>query len=210
MGEFKPSAAKYPKLKKFKDRATEEAKKQKAKTSLSEIIKIAVPLVSGYLIAENTATACGTYAFPKPNVTPTRYYYTQTSPPAKDWLLTNGFHSTQDYATGNYENNYTRPTFYKGVEGTCDSPKFRDDGTVTGTYSMNIQYKEPNPEVLNYGNWPYLGWQIMLTGGTPSIRHFEISIPCFRAGDFFTYLNYITNKSSFTKTFSLVITSVVN
>jgi len=158
MGEFKPSAKKYPKLKKFKDRATAEAKKPKAKTSLSKPIKIAGSLVDGYLIAENTATACGTYAFPKPNVTPTRYYYTQTNPPARDWLLTNGFHKTGDYATGNYRNNYTRSTFYRGVEGTCDSPKFRDDGTVTTTYNMNIQYKEPNPEVLDYGNWPYLGW----------------------------------------------------
>lgn len=60
MGEFKASAAKYPKLKKFKDRAIEEAKKPKAKTSLSKPIKIAGSLVDGYLIAVNNATACGT------------------------------------------------------------------------------------------------------------------------------------------------------
>lgn len=84
------------------------------------------------------------------------------------WLASNGFHRTADYATRDYGNNYTRPTSYSGVQGTCDSPKFRDDGTVRNglvpgngaAYNMNLQLKEPNPEILQlyYGLWPYLGW----------------------------------------------------
>jgi len=64
------------------------------------------------------------------------------------------------YATGNYGINYTRPTYYSGVQGTCDSPKFRDEGKVLDTYKMTIQYKEPNPEIFEsyYGIWPYAGW----------------------------------------------------
>lgn len=46
------------------------------------------------------------------------------------------------------------------MQGVCDNPKFRDDGKVSGTYTMNIQYKEPNSEILEpyYGLWPYSGW----------------------------------------------------
>jgi len=40
MGEFKPSAEKYPKLKRFHDRAAAEAKKPKSKTSLSSTLAI--------------------------------------------------------------------------------------------------------------------------------------------------------------------------
>lgn len=174
IGEFRPSAAKYPKWKRFQDRATERKfKKPKAETSSSETVKVAGAILGRNLFAVNTLTACGDYAFPKPNVQPTRYYYTQTNPPAVDWLLNNGFHKTWPYATGNYGINYTRPTYYSGVQGVCDSPKFRDEGKVSGTYTMNLQYKEPNPEILEpyYGLWPYSGWGNYVnwwhTGGGP-------------------------------------------
>lgn len=53
----------------------------------------------------------------------------------------------------------TRPTYYSGVQGVCDSPKFKDNGKVSETYTMNIQYKEPNSEIFEpyYGLWPYSG-----------------------------------------------------
>jgi hypothetical protein len=156
---FRPSAQKHKKLKRFHYRAHERIKKLRNKKASENSIKLA-SLNGNNLFAVNTETACGNYSYPKPNVTPTRYFYNQINPPALDWLTKNGFHKTASYATGNYGNNYTRQTSYSGVQGTCDSPKFRDDGTVEATTKMNIQYKEPNPEVLElyYGPWPYLGW----------------------------------------------------
>ncbi len=167
--KVKPSPQKYPRLRKFHQRAADKFKKTKASS-----FKLLNPGNEEKLLtfdtnfyAVNTETACGNYAFPKPNKAPVRYFYNQSNPAPSSWLLNNGFHVTASYATGNYQNNYTRETFYSGVQGTCDSPKFRDDGTAgNGTtsngafYNMNIQYKEPNPEILElyYGLWSYLGW----------------------------------------------------
>ncbi len=167
IGQTRPSPQKYPKLRRFEDRASEKAKKAKSNTpntvnSSRNNVKVAGISLMMNLLAANTLKACGDYSFPKPNRTPTRYYYNQTNPPARDWLIRNGFHITFDYATSAaYGDNYTRQTSYSGVDGICDSPKFRDDGTLTtGTSNLNIQYKEPNPEIFEpyYGLWPYSGW----------------------------------------------------
>jgi hypothetical protein len=167
----RPNSREYPRLRRFHQRAAERGRARPQVRSSSKALSLDNEEESlGFdtnLYAVNTETACGNNAFPKPNVTPVRKYYNQTSPSATTWLTSNGFHKTSDYATGDYGNNYTRATSYSGVQGTCDSPKFRDDGTVrSGTtpagaaYTMNLQLKEPNPEVLDsyYGAWPYLGW----------------------------------------------------
>jgi hypothetical protein len=145
-------------LLRFHFRANERRRKSKNTQASYKSSRIAT--TGSHLFAANSETACGNYSYPKPNVTPTRYYYNQKTPPAKDWLLGNGFHLTASYASSAPGYNYTRATSYSGVQGTCDSPKFRDDGTVNTATSMNIQYKEPNPEILElyYGLWPYLGW----------------------------------------------------
>lgn len=169
VGKTRPSPQKYPKLRRFEDRAKEKAKKAKPDTPSSSSssgngVKVAGVSLDRNVLAANTLAACGDYYYPKPNRSPTRYYYNQVNPPARTWLTSNGFHTTIGYATtAAYRYNYTRPTYYSGVQGTCDSPKFRDDGTVNepnGTYTMNIQYKEPNPEIFEpyYGLWPYGGW----------------------------------------------------
>jgi hypothetical protein len=60
IGEFRPSAAKYPKWKKFLDRAKERrSKKPKTETSSSETVKVAGSILGRNLFAVNTRTACG-------------------------------------------------------------------------------------------------------------------------------------------------------
>lgn len=165
----RPNSREYPRLRRFQQRASERGRSRSSNSQSLKAFSLdnrEEPLgFETNLYSVNTETACGNYAFPKPNVTPVRRYYNQSSPTT--WLTSNGFHITANYATGAYGINYTRPTFYSGVQGTCDSPKFRDDGTVangttsTGApYNMNLQFKEPNPEILEpyYGLWPYLGW----------------------------------------------------
>jgi hypothetical protein len=165
----RPNPRTYPRLRRFQQRATERGRPRRSNSLGSKALTLNTREDTlGFdtnLYAVNTETACGNQAFPKPNVSPTRRFYNQSSPDT--WLTTNGFHRTARYATQSYGVNYTRETFYSGVQGTCDSPKFRDDGTVaSGTtsagarYTMNLQLKEPNPEILEsyYGRWPYLGW----------------------------------------------------
>ena len=66
------------------------------------------------------------------------------------------------------------PKYYTGVQGTCDSPKFRDEGKVGSNSNNGYYYNmvlqglnpsqskvEPNPEVFEtwyYGYWPYSAW----------------------------------------------------
>ncbi|WP_059002526.1 hypothetical protein [Leptolyngbya sp. NIES-2104] len=132
--KFEVEPQKYPRFRKFRDRASERAKKTKALGDKPSAKSETTVTYDTNLYAANTAEACGTYNYPKPNVNPPYNYYQMSNPAG--WLTSNGFHLTKYYAAflGSYGNSYTRPTFYSGVQGTCDSPKFRDEGkTETGT-----------------------------------------------------------------------------
>lgn len=161
----RPDSVKFPRYAKFRARVSEQAKTKGVDSQPKKLT----------LLAANTETACGNYSYPKPNVTPPRYYYNMSDP--EGWLKANGFRLTPSYAAygGTYGYRWTRPSYYTGVQGTCDSPKFRDDGirsqgatykdgylynmTLQGLAPQNAQ-TEPNPEIFEsyYGYWPYSAW----------------------------------------------------
>lgn len=102
--------------------------------------------------------ACGDWDHPVPSSTPMRYHYSSSSPAST--LLNQGFHRTSSYACGfnncsNYD--FTKGRSYNGPYGTCSSPRFRDQGYITGSTQYWKQFGEPNPEILSYV-WPYWNW----------------------------------------------------
>ena len=107
--------------------------------------------------------ACGNWDYPVPNYTPSRVPFSGYSNPSQT-LINWGFHKTAGYGCGQdpfvtCDNDYTRGRSYTGDYGTCSSPRFRDQGIVSSTSSFNIQYGEPNPEILSY-LWPYWNWGV--------------------------------------------------
>ena len=142
---YLPKAENYSHLKQFFNLATQNLKIKESSTPALAVTAAAV-------------NACGDWTHPVPNYTPGRTNYTSSNP--ETTLISWGFHHTAPYACG-YGNcstaDFTRGRSYTGPYGTCSSPRFRDQGRITGTTTFNIQYGEPNPEVLSY-SWPYWNW----------------------------------------------------
>jgi len=113
------------------------------------------------LIVPNAAASippCGNWSYPVPNFTPGRYNFSASNPTNK--LISWGFHHTARYAcrgNGCSAIDFTRGRSYTGPYGTCSSPRFRDEGVISGPTAFYIQYGEPNPEIHGY-IWPYWNW----------------------------------------------------
>ena len=111
------------------------------------------------MIAE--PTPCGNKDNPVLNYTPSWLLFSGYPNPGQT-PINRGFHKTAGYAcvqdplvTCDYD--YTRDRSYSGPYGVCSPPRFRDQGIVVSSTSFNIQYGEPNPEILSY-TWPYWNW----------------------------------------------------
>lgn len=129
---------------------------------LSENSNIAAEQDSQNLITADP-TPCGNKDYPVPNYTPSWLPFSGYPNPGQT-LINWGFHKTAGYACGQdplvtCDYDYTRGRSYSGPYGVCSSPRFRDQGIVVSSTSFNIQYGEPNPEILSY-SWPYWNWGV--------------------------------------------------
>lgn len=129
---------------------------------LSENSNIAAEQDSQNLITADP-TPCGIKDYPVPNYTPSWFPFSGYPNPGQT-LINWGFHKTAGYACGQdplvtCDYDYTRGRSYSGPYGVCSSPRFRDQGIVVSSTSFNIQYGEPNPEILSY-SWPYWNWGV--------------------------------------------------
>lgn len=110
-------------------------------------------------LAKAGVNACGDKKHPVPSKSPTRHQKKSSNPHAA--LRKAGFHRTAGYACGarGYKcaSDYTQGRGISTKYGYCKSPRFRNQGYVTGKKTYWIQYGEPNPEIHNY-SWPYLTW----------------------------------------------------
>lgn len=105
--------------------------------------------------------ACGTYDYPIPAYTPTRYNISGQGN-IETYFSNQGFHPTDRYAcgesgVGQCTSDWTKSRSYASALGTCAAPRFRNQGFETGTTTGWAQYGEPNPEILGY-TWPYWNW----------------------------------------------------
>lgn len=106
-------------------------------------------------------SACGTYDYPIPAYTPTRYNISGRGH-IETYFSNQGFHPTDRYAcgesgVGQCSSDWTRSRSFASALGTCAAPRFRNQGFETGTITGWAQYGEPNPEILGYA-WPYWNW----------------------------------------------------
>lgn len=110
-------------------------------------------------LAKAGVNACGDKKHPVPSKSPTRHKKKSSNPHSA--LKKAGFHKTAGYACGargyTCANDYTQGRGMSTKYGYCKSPRFRNQGYVTGKKSYWIQYGEPNPEIHKY-TWPYLTW----------------------------------------------------
>ena len=141
-----PELFKFPKLTQFLSEMSSKNTQQQSQNSITA-----------------DPTPCGNWDYPVPNYTPSRVPYSGYSNPGQT-LINWGFHKTAGYACGQdpfvtCDNDYTRGRLYSGPYGVCSSPRFRDQGIVMSSTSFNIQYGEPNPEILAY-SWPYWNWGV--------------------------------------------------
>lgn len=139
------SVTKYPNLERFFEVASEQLRNRVDEKSVLASVN-----------------PCGDWNTPIPDYTPGRISFTRSNP--RTTLVNWGFHATAGYACGadplvSCANDYTRGTSYTSSYGTCGSPRFRDQGNVTGATSFWIQYGEPNPEIHSY-SWPYWNWGV--------------------------------------------------
>jgi hypothetical protein len=147
-------AVKYPEIAALHKAASVEVKQQtQGETALTAASKGEVSLATA-------GHECGDYDHPLPTTSPPRQIF-GVFKPARKHLTDSGFHLTKGYACGATTrllcaDDYTRDRSYASGQGTgnCSSPRFRDQGFVTGTSFGWIQHGEPNPEIHRYV-WPY-------------------------------------------------------
>lgn len=105
----------------------------------------------------DAACTCGHWQYPRPSSAAPWRNWTSSNPSST--LTSWGYHTTPDWAGGDW----TRPQTY--YPARCGNNTFRDHAYITGSttfreqnYSGFTPRGEPNPEFWAGGPWPYGAW----------------------------------------------------